>query len=113
MYAILNDLNDNQRETDYMLKKRYKSVIQRKKREHQNRIRDELENFHSANQNDFWRFWNKLKQRNSTTTPRGKLTLQTFESYFSSIQSPPDGISINFYKKVYQETISEIALGTP
>ena len=96
-YAILKDLNDNQyRENYYMLKKRYKSLIQRKKREHQNRIRDELENFHSANQKDFWRFWDKLKQSNCTTTPRGKLPLQIFESCISRIQSPPDSISVNF-----------------
>ena len=93
-----------------MLKKRYKSVIQRKKREHQNRIRDELENFHSANQNDFWRFWDKLKQHNSTTTPRGKLTLQTFESYFSSIQNPPDGICINFDSTSLHSARSLIAI---
>ena len=87
----------------YSLRKKYKATIQKKKRNYQNKIRSELETFHSHNQNDYWKLWDKLKTKNSTKS-LNVISLQSFVSYFTEGSCPPkDAVSnfdVSFLEKV-------------
>lgn len=96
-YSKLHNLNIEYYRMYYFNKKKtYKSLIQKKKREHLSKTRSDLENFHSKNQNDYWKLWDKLKKANKPRNRSVKLNLQSFESYFSSIRSPSNSMISNF-----------------
>jgi exonuclease III len=82
------DINDNLAE--YMkLKKEYRAKIQRKKREYQNNIRNQLNSMEVSNPQEYWRYWDRLK-KDSKMSLVGAITLEDFDNYFQSVQSPPD-----------------------
>ena len=110
-YSKSHDLKiSSYREHYLLLKKKYKAVTQKKKRQYQNGIRTELNNFHSTNQNDYWKFWDSLKHKhNNSSVLSNKLTLQHFEEYFSSVQSPPDSSFSSFDISILNDARSYIA----
>ena len=95
-YSKWHNLSIDQFRQEYsLLKKKYKYLIQMKKRNYQSSLCHEIEIFYCNNQNGYWKFWDKLKNTNKSHTV-GKLTLKTFESYFADILSPSDCQMTNF-----------------
>ena len=91
-----NDLRvDTNRLVYNGLRKKYKALIQKKKRKHQDIIRLELESFHSNKQSDYWKLWDKLKNGNHSQSNE-LITLQTFESYFENVSCPPESVVSSF-----------------
>ena len=68
-------------EYNIMLRK-YKQLIQRKKRQYQQAKLSELENIRTEDPNSYWKFWKSL---NPTTGP----TLTDFVNYFEQQVYPP------------------------
>ena len=87
-YAKMHDLNDQICMVEYKaLYKNYKSIIQRKKRIHQQRNRDELDRLHKSNQTECWKLWNKLT--NTQTKTKNTPNLDEFHDYFTKQVHPP------------------------
>ena len=87
-YAKKYDLNDEAHNLEYKaLYKNYKSIIQRKKRVHQQRNRDELDRLHHSNQTECWKLWNKLT--NTQTKTKNTPNLDEFYDYFTQQVHPP------------------------
>ena len=95
-YAKHKDLNIEDNLAQYIsLKKSYKATVQRKKREYQSKLRNELDNLELKNSVDYWKHWDKLKNSNKLTTV-GTVNLLDFEEYFKKIQSPPSDSASKF-----------------
>jgi hypothetical protein len=104
-----NDLSIETNHAQYnSLRKKYKALIQRKKRDYQKKIRSELENFHSINQNDYWRLWENLKTCNKSHCNE-LITLQSFESYFKSVSCPPENAVASFDMSFLESIRSSLA----
>ena len=87
-YAKTHDLSLNIHNQQYhLLYKRYKSTIQRKKRQHLKLNRDKLDKLQSTNQTDCWKMWNKLT--NTKQTIHNQPDLNTFHDYFTNQTYPP------------------------
>ena len=116
--AMKRNLNDYSKSCDlnltedrnlyFSMKKSYKSLTQRKKREYQKGIRDQLDNFHSQNQNDYWKFWDSLKDKKKVSRSKPRINLSNFQDYFTSIQSPPTDAINNFDMTNLDEALSFI-----
>ena len=91
-----NDINIEENFEQFMsLKKSYKATIQRKKRQYQSSIRNKLDSLQSKNPQDYWKMWDKLN-KNNTCSAKSNISLECFENYFASIQSPPHEASSKF-----------------
>ena len=112
-----NDLNVQDNLNHYCkLKKNYRAITQKKKREYHKGIRDNLSNMHTNNPQEYWKFWDRLK-KNSVSTITGVISLDSFEIYFRSIQCPPNNakdkfdmqflLEIENYMKNYDSTLTD------
>jgi len=94
-FVKTHDLNlDANLKRYHELKGVYKAMTQRKKRQYQSKIRDELCN--RNNSQDYWKYWNKISTDTAYSVSTNGISLETFETYFNSIQSPPDNAFANF-----------------
>jgi len=92
-YAKSHNLNITTNNNQYKIfYKRYKSVIQRKKRLHQKSNRDKLDKLQSTNQTDCWKLWNKLTKKTNITP--NQPDIDTFHEYFTNQIYPPN---INYF----------------
>ena len=108
-FSMQNDVSVEANHDRYnSLRRKYKALIQRKKRDYQKKIRSELENFHSNNQNDYWRMWEKLKTSNKFHCNE-LITLQSFESYFKSVSCPPESAVSSFDRSFLESIRSSLA----
>ena len=90
------DLNTTASLHEYnTLKRSYRATIQRKKREYQDKIREEISAIESNNPQEYWKYWDRLNKNNSTTVA-SDISLNVFESYFVSVQSPPNSALSKF-----------------
>ena len=69
------------------LHKRYKSTIQRKKRQFHKTNRDKLYSLQSQNQSTCWKVWNDLTTKSSK--PNSQPDLETLQEYFEGQAHPP------------------------
>ena len=91
-----NDLNKNDNLTEYVkLKKKYRATTQKKKREYQNKIRENLNRMETTNPQEYWNYWDRLIKNNNITIT-GKINLASFDEYFRTIQAPPDEAKLHF-----------------
>ena len=87
-YAKTHDLNIEANNLEYkLLHKQYKSTIQRKKRQHQEANRNELNSLQTTNQSECWKLWNKLT--NTQTKTPNLPDIDTFHEYFTKQIHPP------------------------
>jgi exonuclease III len=95
-YPKIHNLNINSNLEEYMkVKKTYRSTIQRKKREYQNDVRNQLNNMEATNTQEYWRYWDRLK-KNSKVSFVGTISLESFDNYFRGIQTPPAESKLKF-----------------
>lgn len=95
-YSKNHDLDIQENLKEYcLLKKKYKTITQSKKRIYQNNVRESLRTMELTNTQEYWKFWDKLK-KNSSCSVVGTISLDSFEQYFNSIKSPPDESISNF-----------------
>ena len=88
-YAKTHDLNIEEHNLRYKsLHKKYRYTVQRKKRQHQQRNRDELNRLNSTNQTECWKLWNKLT--NTQTKTPNLPDIDTFHEYFTGQIKPPN-----------------------
>ena len=91
-----NDLNSSASLQEYnLLKKNYHATTQRKKREYQNKLREELSTMDSNDPQEYWKYWDMLNKNNSITVA-SDISLSAFETYFASVQSPPSSALAKF-----------------
>ena len=87
-YVKSNNLTDQINNEQYKtLCKKYKSIIQRKRREYLKQNRDKLNEFNHTNQTDCWKLWNKLT--NKKNRPSDQPDIQMFHDYFKNQAEPP------------------------
>ena len=79
----------------------YKRLKQKKKRDHQNQIRDKLETFQSNSPAAYWKFWKSLKPKEINNS---KLSLNEFDTYFKNQIEPP---STHYFDHEFMEKIME------
>jgi len=106
-FAKNHDLNiEHNLDIYHDLKKFYKSTTQRKKREYQRKVRNELRDMNLGNPRDYWKYWDRIQQNSRTFVTASGITLECFEDYFTSVQSPPQSavshFDMQFFKDVEQ-----------
>ena len=63
-----NDLNSTASFQEYnLLKKNYRATTQKRKREYQNKLREELSTMDSNDPQEYWKYWDRLNKNNSIT----------------------------------------------
>lgn len=101
-----HDLNIDDNLKQYHIHKRnYKALTQKKKRQHYNKIREDLDELNS-NSNEYWKYWNKINNNAAYKTSTNGISLETFETYFKKIQSPPDH-AVSKFDNGFLKQISE------
>jgi exonuclease III len=87
-YAKTHDLSLPTNSEQYKsLQRKYKGIVQRKKRLYQNQNREKLSQMHTTNQTSCWKFWNKLTNKRTVTS--NQPDIDTFHKYFSNQIRPP------------------------
>ena len=89
IFARQNDLSTELNKITYRkMHKDYKRIVQKKKRQFQDKNRKELENLIGKNQAECWKQWNRLKStgKNQVNCP----DLGTFHKYFEQQSFPPE-----------------------
>ena len=82
----------------WVLKKHYKSLIQRKKREFHNHLTDKVQYMRENDPNSYWKFWKKQR----TTRTNAEIDVKTFTDNYSDMNKNlnSDTFDTDFMRKI-------------
>ena len=88
--ALKSDLNEAIRnqatpQEQCLIRKKYKQVVQSKKRQYQAQQATKLENLCNENPNNFWKYWKKLRRNTQTND---FIDIEKFTSYYKQTNKP-------------------------
>jgi exonuclease III len=85
------------------MRKTYRQMTQRKKRQFQENLRQELDLQNIQGQVQFWKNWKSLSKQFKQNSVDETITLEDFDVYFESVKNPPDNAFMHFDVDIIEE----------